>query len=216
MSDQTAADNDAAETEATHEKTSDLLIAIGRDAPGETITVGELEDALADRAFGVLLLILALPCCIPFLYGVPQAMSLPLVFVAVQIVLGRHKPWRPDRLKRRSFSAQGFRQMAEKAAPYLRWFEVLSRPRLTWLTKGLAERLLGFFIVIFSVSIAVPFPLTNTVPGFAVAVMALGFIEKDGFLLVLGSLIGTAWVAFLITLAGGLWVLLQEGLNWLS
>jgi hypothetical protein len=105
--------------------------------------------------------------------------------------------------------------MAEKAAPYLRWFEVISRPRLIWLTKGVMKQILGLFIIVFSASIVVPFPLTNTVPGFAIAIMALGFIEKDGVLLVLGCLIGTVWVAFLVTLAGGIFILIQEGLNWL-
>ena len=215
MSDHTAVEGNQASATAAHDKISNLLIAIGRDAAADEITVGELEDALAERVFGLLLLILALPCCVPFLYGAPQAISLPLLFVATQIVLGRRKPWLPKRLKRHSFSADGFRQMAEKAAPYLRWFEVISRPRLIWLTKGVMKQILGLFIIVFSASIVVPFPLSNTVPGFAIAIMALGFIEKDGVLLVLGCLIGTVWVAFLVTLAGGIFILIQEGLNWL-
>ena len=199
-----------------YEKTSDLLIFISRNTKSESISIGELEDALAERAFGALLLILALPCCIPFLYGVPQAMSLPLVVVAVQIILGYRKPWLPQRLKKRSFSADGFRQMVDRAAPYLKGLEVISRARFDWVTKGLTERLLGVLIMIFSTSIAIPFPMTNTVPGLAVAIMALGFVEKDGLLLLLGSLIGAAWIVFLITLAGGFFVLIQEGLNRLT
>ena len=209
MSDQTAVEHDAHASDAAHEKTSDLLIAIGREASSETITVGELKDALADRAFGVLLLIFALPCCIPILYGIPQAMSLPLLFFAVQIAIGRHQPWLPRRLRERSFSAEGFRQMAEKAGPYLRWFESVSRPRFTWLTSGGAERVLGVFLIAFSASIAVPLPLTNTVPGIGIAIMALGFIERDGFLILVGTIIGAIWVAALVTAIA--WLLLTVG-----
>lgn len=203
-------------TSVMYEKTSDLLLFISRNTKSESVSIGELEDALAERAFGALLLILALPCCIPFLYGVPQAMSLPLVFVAAQIMFGRRKPWLPQGLRNRSFSTDGLRQMIDRAAPYLKGLEVISRSRFDWVTKGVAERLLGVLIMIFSMSIAVPFPMTNTVPGLAVAIMALGFVEKDGLLLLLGSFIGAAWIAFLITLAGGFFALIQEGLNRLT
>lgn len=181
------------------ESVSDLLIRIGADASGEKLSVGDLVAALEDRAFGFLLLILALPCCIPFLYGVPQAVSLPLVFVAVQIVLGRHKLWLPHTLTKRSFSVAAFRDMTRRAVPYLRWFEKISQPRLTFLTRGRIEQVLGVFLLAFSSSIAVPLPGTNTVPGFGVALMALGFIERDGLLTLAGLVIGTAWVTLLGT-----------------
>lgn len=181
------------------ESVADLLTRIGDEATGDKLSVGDLVTALEDRAFGFLLLILALPCCIPFLYGVPQAVSLPLVFVAVQIVLGRHKLWLPQTLTKRSFSVASFRDMTQRAVPYLRWFEKISRPRLTFLTAGGIERVLGVFLLAFSASIAVPLPGTNTVPGFAVALMALGFIERDGLLTLAGLVIGTAWVSLLAT-----------------
>ena len=63
---------------------SDRLEALGADAPGESVTLGWILDQLHERAFGLFLLILALPCCIPFLYGIPQIVSLPLVFVSAQ------------------------------------------------------------------------------------------------------------------------------------
>ena len=201
--------SDADQTQST----SDLLLNLGDQIGAETITIGQLVDALQDRAFGLILLILALPCCIPFLYGVPQAVSIPLVFVAGQILLGRPSPWLPERLRARSFSREAFDDMAQKAAPYIRWFEVIAKPRLTWLTHGLAERALGLFLVIFSASIATPLPLTNTVPGAAVAVMALGFIERDGLLIILGTVLGTVWVTLLILLGSELAIIIKD---WIS
>ncbi len=202
--------------EAGRKSTTDLLLELGEQVTAERLTIGQLIDALQDRAFGFLLLVLALPCSIPFLYGVPQAVSLPLVFVACQIILGRHTLWLPDYLKSKSFSTSAFRNMTARAAPYVRWFEVLSRPRLVWLTRGRVEQLLGLFILVFSTSIAIPLPLTNTVPGFAVAVMALGFIERDGLLIIAGTIIGTAWIIILVSFAGGVWILLEQFVEWLS
>lgn len=181
------------------ESVSELLIRIGDEAPNERLTVRDLVVSLEDRAFGFLLLILAIPCAVPFLYGVPQAVSLPLIFVAVQIVLGRHRLWLPKTLTKRSFAVEDFRKMTARAVPYLRWFEKISSPRLTWLTKGRIEQVLGVFLLAFSCSIAVPLPGTNTLPGIAVALVALGFIERDGLLTIAGLILGTAWVTLLAT-----------------
>ena len=67
--------------------------------------------------------------------------------------------------------------------------------------------------MLFSLSILVPLPGTNTVPGFAVVVIAMGLLERDGILVILGTLLGTAWVASLI-FAGATLVSLVRG--WLG
>ena len=184
--------------ETAHQSTSDLLLELGPQINADQIQIGQLIDALQDRAFGLILLILALPCAVPFLYGIPQAVSVPLVFVAAQIMIGRHKLWMPEKVRARSFSREAFQDMAQQAAPYIRWFEIFAKPRLVALTKGPIERLLGVFLLMFSASIAVPLPLTNTVPGIAVGIVALGFIERDGFLIIMGTILGTIWVTMLV------------------
>jgi len=196
--------------------TSEILHGLAEGLTTDEITIGQLIDALQDRAFGLLLLILALPCAIPFLYGIPQVVSVPLLFVASQIVIGRHEPWLPRRVCRRSFSAAAFRNMVEKSIRSIKWLEFFSRPRLIWLTKGGFERLWGMFLVIYSISIAIPLPLTNTVPGIAVGIVALGLIERDGLMIIGGVVLGSIWILFLISLAGGLWILLQQAFAWLT
>lgn len=185
------------------ERTSDLLIHLAETAQTERVTLGALADALSDRAFGVLMLVLALPCAVPFLYGVPQVVSVPMVFLSTQIILGRHTVWLPERLRRRHFSRAGFRDMARRAKRYVGWAEHLSFPRFSWLTRGPAERVFGVFMLIFCASIAVPLPLTNTVPGIAVGIMSVGFIERDGLLVIAGTILGAVWVAALLMAAAG-------------
>ena len=67
---------------------SQRLARLVADAESDTVTLAWVLDQLHARAFGLFLLILALPCCIPFLYGVPQVVALPLLFIAGQMVLG--------------------------------------------------------------------------------------------------------------------------------
>lgn len=177
---------------------SDRLDHLVADAPGAEVTLSWILEQLHERAFGLFLLILALPCCIPFLYGIPQVVALPLMFVAAQILIGRRAPWLPTKLAARTVTTEGLGALASRAGPWLRRIEAVSKPRLALLTTAPIDRLVGAALVLFSASILVPLPGTNTVPGFAVVVVSMGLLQRDGLLVILGSLLGTAWIASLV------------------
>ncbi|MGR3466360.1 MAG: exopolysaccharide biosynthesis protein, partial [Shimia sp.] len=178
--------------------TSARLAQLAEAARGEDVTLAWVLAQLNERAFGLFLLILALPCCIPFLYGIPQVVALPLMFVSLQLLAGRAFPWLPARLGARRVSADALSALSDRAGPWLRRIETLSRPRLTTLTTAPADRLVGAALVLFSASILLPVPLTNTVPGAAVVIVALGLLQRDGVLVIGGALLGTAWIASLV------------------
>ncbi|MCK0151117.1 exopolysaccharide biosynthesis protein [Marivita sp. S6314] len=177
---------------------SDRLDQLAAESRGEAVTLGWVLDQLNERAFGLFLLVLALPCCIPFLYGVPQVVALPLMFVSAQILLGRRTPWLPSRLAARSVASKDLHNLADRAGPWLRRIEAISRPRLSLLTRAPLDRIVGLALVLFSASILVPLPGTNTVPGIAVVIVAMGLLQRDGILVILGGLLGTAWIATLL------------------
>ena len=177
---------------------SDRLDLLAAESQNEAVTLGWVLAQLNERAFGLFLLVLALPCCIPFLYGIPQVVALPLMFVSAQILLGRRVPWLPTRLAARSVASAELRTLADRAGPWLRKIEAVSRPRLGFLTRAPMDRVVGAALVLFSASILVPLPGTNTVPGIAVVVVAMGLLQRDGILVILGALLGTAWIATLL------------------
>lgn len=170
-------------------------------APAVTeASLGDILDRLDERAFGVILLLLALPCTLPFVYVLPQIVALPMLALAGQMALGRHSPWLPARLRRRRFSVPDFRAVIDRSEKYLGWIERLARPRLKPVTGHGAARLVGLILLVPIASILVPLPATNTVPGIGVAVAALGLIQRDGALVILGMLIGFVWVGLLLFL----------------
>ncbi|MEL7025815.1 MAG: exopolysaccharide biosynthesis protein [Pseudomonadota bacterium] len=174
------------------------LDALATSTEDENVTLDWVLGQLHERAFGLFLLVLALPCCIPFLYGLPQIVSLPLMFVSAQILIGRSTPWLPKRLGARSVSTSGLKNLSDRARPWLERIEAVSHPRLTVLTRPPVDRFVGLALVLFSASILVPLPGTNTVPGFAVVVIAMGLLQRDGILVLLGVVLGTVWIATLI------------------
>ena len=123
------------------------------------------------------------------------------MFVSTQILFGRQVPWLPGKLGDRTVTTSGLHSLARRAGPWLRRIEAVSRPRLGALTRPPLDRIIGIALVVFSASILVPLPGTNTVPGIAVVVIAMGLLQRDGVLVVIGTVIGTAWISTLV-LAG--------------
>ncbi|NBC21648.1 MAG: exopolysaccharide biosynthesis protein [Alphaproteobacteria bacterium] len=175
--------------------------AMAEEAGPEGFSLRQIMDRLDERAFGAMLFVLALPCCVPFLYLVPQIVSLPMMALALQMAAGREEPWLPGRLANRKIDKQGLANTARGGRKWFGWVEAIARPRLTFLTGAGPERVIGAILCVFCASILVPLPMTNTVPGFAVALASFGLIQRDGLLVIGGLILGSAWVAFLATVA---------------
>ncbi len=162
------------------------------------ISLGELIDGMQERAYGFLLLILALPCGLPFVYVLPQIVALPMIMLVFQMASGRSTPWLPENLRSRALPIARFLGVVEQAKKYGGWLERLSHARLRFVTSDLGARIVGALLLIPCVSVLVPLPLTNTTPGVAVAIAAVGLIERDGLFVILGTIMGLAWVLLLV------------------
>jgi hypothetical protein len=174
------------------------LEVIADEAPAEGMTLHDFTQALGERAFGLMLFALAIPVCIPLLYGIPQIVSLPMLAIAIQMAIGRAEPWMPRRFRERMLGKGSLEQMAAGAGKYFGWIERLARPRLLLLSGPTAERLVGAVFVVFIASILIPFPATNTLPGIGIAMASIGLITRDGLLVLAGLAIGVAWIALLV------------------
>jgi len=174
---------------ADHTRTTELLRSAFDAHAGEDITLGDFLDPLGERAFGFLILILAVPNFIPVPLGVGGVMGALVVLVGVQMLIGFEHPWLPGALRRRSLKRASLDRFITRLTPVLRWLERLCRPRLEALTRHPAHRLSGFLLVLIGVALALPIPFTNFPFGFLLVVYAVALIERDGIALVV------AWVA---------------------
>lgn len=183
---------DAAEKPAQQ---SDAAEKTGRQA-----TLGDVLNRLDERAYGFLLLLLALPCCLPFVYLLPQIVALPMLALAGQLGAGRRHPWLPTSLNNRRFSIAAFEKVLVRSERYVGWVESIARPRLRPVTGHGGARIVGALLMVPTASILVPLPSTNTIPGIGVAIASIGLIERDGVLVIAGLLIGFLWVGLLLFL----------------
>lgn len=176
-------------------------VAEGND--DERLTIGDLCHGLKDRAFGILMLVLALPPAIPFLPPpLPSFFGIPMMLVGLQMMLGRHEVWLPRKTAARSFQRKQYKSLVRKAKPWLKGLMFFMKPRLGFLTKGFSERVLGLWMAILAISVCVPLPGTNTIPSIAIGVIAAGLIQRDGLFVVLGALFGVAALVVIIFFGG--------------
>ena len=172
-------------------RTSQILLALASQ-PGERLTVREIMAVLQDRAFALLIVLLGLPNCLPMPPPIPLVCGLLLALVAVQILFGREAPWLPRQLLNRSMARTDVERAVGRAVPVFRRLERISRPRMTFLDTPLAMRLMGAVILILSVGLLFAPPFVGQIPlGLAVCLVGLGLVERDGFVVVGGLLIGS-------------------------
>jgi hypothetical protein len=176
-------------SETGHTRTTELLARALEASTGKEITLGEFLDPLGERAFGFLILILALPNFIPVPIGVGGVMGVLVIFVGAQLLLGFEHPWLPGALRRRGIKRTSVERFVKRLTPLLRWLERLCRPRLEALTRHPAHRISGFLLVLIGIALALPIPFTNYLFGLLLVVYAVALIERDGIALIL------AWIA---------------------
>lgn len=181
------------------------LEAMADQAPETGFSLHDILDRLEERAFGAMLFILALPCAIPFLYGVPQVVSLPMMALTLQMLAGREEPWLPEKFGKRMINKAGLTRTSRFGRKWFGWLEVISHPRLTFLTGKTMERVVALFLTAFCASILVPLPLTNSTPAIAVAIVSFGLMARDGILVLLGIILGSVWIGILLT--GSTWII---------
>ena len=181
-----------------------LVASLATLSGPEGLTLREIRDELDERGFGLMILILAIPCLVPALYGVPQIVGIPILLLAGQMLAGRIEPWLPEAVLKRRVSKAWLERMADFATKRMGWFERLSRPRLTLFTVGWAERIVALFMIMATVTIVLP--MTNTVPSVALTLLAVGLIQRDGLFVLAGAAVATGWATALATVAIGFYV----------
>ncbi|MGM8225377.1 exopolysaccharide biosynthesis protein [Cellvibrio sp. ARAG 10.3] len=190
---------------------SAVLLAFAANLDRERIQWGELDQLLGDRSFGFLLLLFALPNSIPLvgIPGVSTVTGIVLIVIAIQMIGGLRRLYLPERIQRRSFSGTGFKKLIQRAAPWLAKLERGLKPRWPWLTSSRAERWLGGVCLLLALLLILPIPFGNFFPGFAVVLLALGLIEKDGVFIVAGL---AMTVVSVIALGGLVWTIITGAL----
>jgi hypothetical protein len=173
---------------------SEILSRIADDETRSRISIGDLIEALNDRAIGALIFVFAFPNTIPMPPGTSSILGAPLLFLTAQLALGR-KPWLPKLIAGRSIDRNHFAAVVRRIAPWLARAERLLRPRIEILTRPPVEYLIGGICLLLSIILFLPIPFGNMPPAAAICIFALAILERDGVWVLIGACAAVAAVA---------------------
>jgi len=174
---------------ASHPEIEPLSAILTNTIADEVVTLGELIDRLAQRGFGVVMIVLALPTMFPLLPpGSAAAIGLVYILLSVQMLIGLNKPWLPQRARRVRLSARVVTALRQRGVPFLRRIERWSRPRPLLLDDRIITRAVALAVLVLGTILFFPLPFLNTVPALAVLILGIGLLNRDAVFLLIGSL----------------------------
>ena len=184
----------------------DLLLRACDEHDHGRVSVADAMRVIGDRSFGPLLLVPGLIGLSPIgaIPGVPGVMAVIVMFVAVQILIGRDHAWLPDTLGRRAIDTARLRRVVKAIHPYARRVDDFLGPRLTHLTTGFFFYVLAALCLL--VAIVTPVielvPLAGIVPNAAIVAYGLAITAHDGLWALVAFLFSGASI-YLILMAFG-------------
>lgn len=159
--------------------TSQLLRAVLDNAPGEYVSVAWLIHSLRERSFGMIMLLLGLLAIMP---GISAFAGLLLLAVGFEMMMAHETPILPRIIADRRFPISRMAQLIERVSPVIGALESIIRPR--WHTPFVVtKRIVGVVVLMLAITLFLPVPLTNIIPGLLIMLIAVAYLEEDGILL---------------------------------
>jgi hypothetical protein len=104
------------------------------------------------------------------------------------MILGRNAPWLPHAITNQHFSRTKLAAFLARILPYIQKIERVFYPRMFFISVNIIERLVGIAFLLLGIVLSLPIPFGNLFPGFAIAFIAIGLMERDGVMMAAGLL----------------------------
>jgi hypothetical protein len=189
-----------------------LLRLTEHAAAAGSVSLDELLATMGRASIAFAILILSLPALTPIPGPFGFVFGSCLAVVSLQILAGFRRIWLPAILGRRRISAATIALIVRYTAPLVTRVEtLLRRNRMRHLAGPRAQALMGLPVLLLAVAVALPIPFGNFLPVGALVMIALGLMERDGLVTMLGLALG---VVALFASAGLVFAAMQ-GVSWM-
>lgn len=186
-------------------KISDMLSKVfikKKESDDDYLTIHEIMQLLDERGFGIMIIIFALPNLFPgFLPPIPTLFAIPLSVFSVQMILRMDAPYLPNFISKRKLKRASLQKAINKSLPYMTKVESIIRPRIEIMTTETVQRYLGVLMLLFSLTVALPIPLTNFWPSVALILIGIGLVTRDGLAVIVGLIWGVIYIIGLFFLS---------------
>jgi len=195
--------------EDTRESLHSALTRAIEQIDGATITLRRLLVLVGEHGLLFLCALLTIPFLIPVsIPGVSTVFGAAIILISIGITLNR-LPWLPDRLMDKELDAAKLKGILRRGLDVVARVEAYVKPRYRALTgSAMANRINGLALIFAGLLLMAPLglvPFSNTLPAFAILLLAIGMAQRDGLLVIAGycMIVATlvyfgvlAWLAF--------------------
>jgi hypothetical protein len=171
-------------------------------ANGEPITIGAILATLADRGNVVAIILLAAPFVVIPIPGISTAVGAVVLALSVAVMFSTN-PWLPGWVRRKSVSFETLTKLVNGSKRVLKFMQNFMRPRISWLATPKLNWLHGLSLVAATIALMlpIPIPMNNAPPAVGVLLLALGLLERDGLMLLIGHIY--TWLMWLVLIIVG-------------
>ena len=175
---------------------SESLLSLKQLAGTEGAQLGDILKSFEAKGFGLLLIILSLPSALPVpAAGYSTPFGLLLLLLGLQMLIGRTRPWLPNRAKKIRLSPKMTQRMVNAGQKFFGKIEHLVRPRLHWIHQRGGRIFLSLLVIFMSCLMILPIPTTNTAPAMVIFLVGVALCEEDGLFGLGAGLCGLAAAA---------------------
>jgi hypothetical protein len=164
-----------------------------RNPSVKNFTVRQIVDSIGESRAGSSLMLFSIPGMLP-VPGTTKLVGLPTPLIAGQMIADKPANRLPQFILDRSVPRRSLSVAIHAILPVLEMAEKVTKPRWEWLSDPAARRVLGVFIFVLALVIAVPFVGFNLPHAASIFMISLGLAEHDGLAILIGVTAGLAAV----------------------
>lgn len=204
-----------------HQPLSQSLVGLlnENNSASGSLTLNMLLERTHGRGLYLVMIFLSLPFVVPVsVPGLSTMLGITIMVLALRQALGK-PPRLPKTLGEKPLPEQLKYRVLNSSAKLLANLEKLVRPRKTeWLTWRTAKVANSLLIALMAFLLALPLPappffFTNSLPSYAIILIALSMMEQDGLVIWLGYIAATCTCAYFIFWAD---LILNHLTRWVS
>ncbi len=189
--------------------------------PSQGVSLSEIRDLFGQDGLMLLTVFLTIPFMIPVsIPGVSTVFGAAILLIGISRLLGRNL-WLPKRFEERILPADKLRAGLTQGLKIFHQLERLTCPRRfkNFTSDGLIGAINNCALIMGAVLLMAPFgfvPFSNTLPGLALLLLAIGLLQRDGVFILLGYCVNVVTVFYFLFLIAGGTVIIQKILHYFT
>lgn len=174
-----------------------------------SLTLKEIIEVLSHGTLLVLIIIFALPFCLPAIPGMSTFFGIVLIYLSISFLLEK-KIYLPKWLLSKEITCTNVEKMVQTSLKIGEKIRKVFHHRISFLSSLPAKKIHGILLLILSLCLAfpIPIPLINIIAAIPIVTLAWGMLEEDGLLILLSYVFSALCIEFYVELIITSWHLI--------